>query len=203
MLPYEGEFETEDELIAILNKINQKVNTYPYPGNEYAAAGTSSKRKEYLQPLPSDDVIESYLPHDHETTVRSNSLVTYHNYKYSVPPEYIGKPVNYWFPTIPCVSILTLDLIAVHALRTKRMNYQKDHYQQLLAQTMKRNMVAELAEVNLKQIGCLPVRRKTMATYAKLLNGLTDLGIHKMQEHLDYIDLVNKGKNRSVMPWRN
>ena len=34
-----------------------------------------------------------------------------------------------------------------------------------------------------------------MATYAKLLNGLTDLGIHKMQEHLDYyIDLVNKGK---------
>ena len=34
-----------------------------------------------------------------------------------------------------------------------------------------------------------------MATYAKILNGLTDLGIHKMQEHLDYyIDLVNKGE---------
>lgn len=34
-----------------------------------------------------------------------------------------------------------------------------------------------------------------MATYTKLLNGLTDLGIHKMQEHLEhYIDLVNKGE---------
>ena len=34
-----------------------------------------------------------------------------------------------------------------------------------------------------------------MATYTKLLNGLTDLGIHKMQEHLDYyIDMVNKGQ---------
>ena len=34
-----------------------------------------------------------------------------------------------------------------------------------------------------------------MATYAKLLNGFTDLGIHKMQENLDYyIDLVNKGQ---------
>ena len=34
-----------------------------------------------------------------------------------------------------------------------------------------------------------------MATYAKIINGLTDLGIHKMQEHLDtYIDLVNKGE---------
>lgn len=34
-----------------------------------------------------------------------------------------------------------------------------------------------------------------MATYAKLINGLSDLGMHKIQEHLDYyIDLVNKGE---------
>ena len=34
-----------------------------------------------------------------------------------------------------------------------------------------------------------------MATYAKLINDLTDLGLHKMQEHLDYyIELVNKGE---------
>jgi DNA replication protein DnaC len=34
-----------------------------------------------------------------------------------------------------------------------------------------------------------------MATYVKLINGLSDLGIHKMQEHLEnYIDLVNKGQ---------
>lgn len=34
-----------------------------------------------------------------------------------------------------------------------------------------------------------------MSTYVKLSNGLTDLGMHKMQEHLDYyIELVNKGQ---------
>lgn len=34
-----------------------------------------------------------------------------------------------------------------------------------------------------------------MATYAKIINGLTDLGMHKMQEHLDfYIERVNKGE---------
>lgn len=34
-----------------------------------------------------------------------------------------------------------------------------------------------------------------MSTYTKLNNGLEELGIHKMQEHLDYyIDLVNKGQ---------
>lgn len=34
-----------------------------------------------------------------------------------------------------------------------------------------------------------------MATYAKLLNGLEELGIHKMQDHLEfYIEQVNKGE---------
>lgn len=109
--------------------------------------------KEYLQPLPSDDVIESYLPHDRQTTVRSDSLVTYHNCKYSVPPEYIGKPVRLLVSDNTLRIYSSTDLIAVHALSTKRMNYQKDHYQQLLTQTMKEaDMVAELAEVNLKQM---------------------------------------------------
>ena len=34
-----------------------------------------------------------------------------------------------------------------------------------------------------------------MPSYQKLINGLSDLGIQKMQEHLDsYIELVNKGE---------
>lgn len=34
-----------------------------------------------------------------------------------------------------------------------------------------------------------------MVTYTKILNGLTYLGIRKMQEHLDqYITMVNKGE---------
>ena len=153
LLPYEGEFETEDELIAVLNKINQKVNTYPCQETNMPPLVLFQKEKEYLQPLPSDDVIESYLPHDRQTTVRSDSLVTYHNCKYSVPPEYIGKPVRLLVSDNTLRIYSSTDLIAVHALSTKKMNYQKDHYQQLLTQTMKEaDMVAELAEVNLKQM---------------------------------------------------
>ena len=34
-----------------------------------------------------------------------------------------------------------------------------------------------------------------MSSSQKLINGLTDLGIQKMQDHLDYyIELVNKGE---------
>ena len=94
LLPYEGEFETEEELIAILEKINKKVNTYPCQETNMPPILLFQKEKEYLQPHPKDDVVESYLSHDRQTTVRSDSLVTYMNSKYSVSPEYIRKPVR-------------------------------------------------------------------------------------------------------------
>ncbi len=153
LLPYEGEFETEDELIAILEKINQKVNTYPCQETNMPPLILFQKEKEYLQPLPTDDVVESYLPHDRQTTVRSDSLVTYHNCKYSVPPEYIGKPVRLLVFENTLHIYFSTDLIAVHVLSSKRLNYQKEHYQQLLTQTMKdADAVSDLAEANLKQM---------------------------------------------------
>lgn len=34
-----------------------------------------------------------------------------------------------------------------------------------------------------------------MPTYAKIINGLSDLGMHEMQKNIDfYVDLVNKGE---------
>ena len=153
ILPYEGEFETEDELIAILEKINLKVNTYPCQETGVPPLLLFQKEKEYLQPLPKDDVIESYLSHDRQTTVRSDSLVTYMNSKYSVSPEYIGKPVRLLISDNTLQIYCSTDLIAVHELSQKRLNYQKDHYQQLLSMTMKdADMVAELAKENLRQM---------------------------------------------------
>jgi hypothetical protein len=52
------------------------------------------KEKEYLQSLPSAEVIESYLSYDRQTTVRKDSMVTFMKSKYSVPAEYIEKPVR-------------------------------------------------------------------------------------------------------------
>ena len=111
------------------------------------------KEKEYLQTLPPVEVIESYLLHDRQTTVRSDSLVTYQNCKYSVPPEYIGKPVRLLVSDNTLQIYYSTDLIAVHTLSQKRLNYQKNHYQQLLTQTIKdADIAAELAEANLKQM---------------------------------------------------
>ena len=153
LLPYEGEFETEEELTSILQKVNQKVNAYPCQETNVPPLLLFQKEKEYLQPLPKDDVIESYLPHDRQTTVRSDSMITYMNHRYSVSPEYIGKPVRLLVSDDTLQIYHSTDLIATHALSQKRLNYHHDHYRQLLSGTMKdTDAVALLAEENLRQM---------------------------------------------------
>ncbi len=153
VFPYEGEFETEEELIAILEKINQKVCRRICDETGVPPLLLFQKEKEYLQPLPSDEVIESYLPHDRQTTVRKDSMVTYNKCKYSVPPAYIGKPVRLRIITDKLCIYYSTDLIATHLLSKKRLNYRSEDYKQLLSNRIKNaDSIEELAEANLKQM---------------------------------------------------
>lgn len=80
-------------------------------------------------------------------------MITYKNHKYSVSPVYIGK--NVWIrPTEEKLYIYyNTEMIAVHNLSKKRLNYQKDHYTELLSRLFdSEDSVAEIAEVNLRQM---------------------------------------------------
>jgi hypothetical protein len=75
LLPYQGEFETEEDLISTLEKINHKVCKRICDETGMPPILLFQKEKEYLQSLPSDEVIESYLTHDRQTTVRKDSTL--------------------------------------------------------------------------------------------------------------------------------
>ncbi len=156
ILPYQGEFETEEELIAILDKINRKVCKRVCDETGVPPLLLFQKEKEYLQPLPSDEVIESYLPHDRQTTVRKDSMVTYNKCKYSVPPAYIGKPVRVQVKSDKLCVYYSTDLIATHLLTQKKLNYRPDDYKQLLSGRMHdADSIEELAEANLRRMDAL------------------------------------------------
>lgn len=156
LTPYEGEFETEDELIDILKRINTKVIQRVCDETGVPPLLLFQKEKEYLQALPNADVIESYLSHDRQTTVRKDSMVTYMNSKYSVPKDYIGKPVSLRTYHGNLQIYYSTDLIAEHRLSDKKLNYSEEHYRQLLAATMRdTDSIDELATKNLKQMDCL------------------------------------------------
>lgn len=151
VLPYEGEFETEEELIAILEKVNKKVNSYVCQETGVPPLLLFQKEKEYLQPLPNPKVIESYMSHNRQTTVQKDSMVSYMNNKYSVPLEYIGKPVNLRVKSNTLEIYFSTELIAKHELTNKKLNYDETHYIRLLSGCMKDNQsVAELAQTNLQ-----------------------------------------------------
>lgn len=153
LLPYEDEFETEDELIAILEKINKKVNTQVNQATNVPPLLLFQKEKEYLQSLPNQKVIESYLSHDRKIKVQKDSMITYQNSKYSVPPAYIGKNVCIKQISDKLFIYYNTEQIAVHNLSSKMFNYNKEHYTELLSHYIKDNdAVSELAEVNLRQM---------------------------------------------------
>ena len=156
ILPYQGEFETEDELIEILQRINLKVCKRVCNETGVPPLLLFQKEKEYLQPLPSNEVIESYLPHDRQTTVRKDSMVTFNKCKYSVPPAYIGKPVRLQVNFNKLYVYYSTDLIATHLLSNKRLNYRSDDYKQLLNGRIRNaDSIEELAEANLRQMDIL------------------------------------------------
>lgn len=153
ILPYEGEFETEDELIDILQKINKKVWHRVCDETGVPPLLLFQKEKEYLQSLPSDEVIESYLPHDRQTTVRKDSMVTFNKCKYSVPPTYIGKPVRLQVVSDKLYIYYSTDLIAIHLLTDKKLNYRPKDYKLLLTGRISNaDSIEELAEANLKRM---------------------------------------------------
>lgn len=156
LVPYESEFETEEELVSILSRINKKVCERVCDETGVPPILLFQKEKEYLQSLPSDKVLESYLTHDRQTTVRKDSMVTYMKNKYSVPAEYIGKPVRLKVSNDSLQIYYSTELIVSHRLSDKRLNYKKEHYTQLLSGYMKNDDdIAALAEMNLRQMDAL------------------------------------------------
>lgn len=156
LIPYECEFETEEELIAILAKINKNVIKRVCDETGVPPILLFQKEKEYLQSLPSDEIIESYLPHDRQTTVRKDSMITYMKNRYSVPPEYIGKPVRFKISNDSLLIYHNTDLIAKHKLSDKKLNYHEEHYIELLSGYMqKEDAIIALAQKNLKQMDTL------------------------------------------------
>lgn len=151
LLPYEGEFETEDELIAILEKINKKANEQACQETGVPPLLLFQKEKEYLQDLPSKRIIESYQSYDRQILVRKDSLITYKNNRYSVPPAYIDKTVCVKQDENKLMIYYNTMLVATHYVTNKKLNYKKEHYIDLLHASLKdEDLIAEMADNNLR-----------------------------------------------------
>lgn len=137
LLAYNYDFEDEDDLISIIKNINNKVNQYVCQATGVPPILLFQKEKEYLQPLPKNLIIESYMDHELRTSVHKDSLVNYKGRKYSVPPKYIGKDVLLKQIDNQLYIYCNIELIRIHQLSDKNFNYEPEDYKALMAQSIK------------------------------------------------------------------
>ena len=116
--PYDGTFEDENELIEILKNINNKVNLEINQTTKIPPSLLFEKEKEYLDPLPNNVLLDSYVEFVDLQTVPPTLLVNYKGNGYSVPKKFINKRVK----LIPIENKLYIyyntDLLVIHELTT-------------------------------------------------------------------------------------
>ncbi|XAM51708.1 hypothetical protein TVTCOM_18200 [Terrisporobacter vanillatitrophus] len=156
LLAYNYEFETEEDLIQILKNINKKVNQSANQTTGLPPILLFQKEKEYLQPLPSNSIIESYINQRLTANVHKDSLINYKNSKYSVPSKYINKTVTLKVIDNKLHIYFSTDLIAIHDITNKKMNYNEEHYKELISPYIKNsNDIDDIARDNLNQLDYL------------------------------------------------
>ena len=160
--PYNEKFEDETELINIIRQIQIDCNTQSNQTTCIPPIKLFEKEKEYLLPLPSKVLIDTYVETVTTTLVPNTMLVNYKGKGYSVPKEYIQKRVK----LIEIGNILHIyyntKLIITHEMSSQKINYKKEHYISSLNYHIKSEEIdiERLAEENLKRLSKIGVSNK-------------------------------------------
>ena len=137
LMPYDGEFETKEELTEIMKKINDKVNSEKNQATNMPAISLFQIEKEYLQPLPKQDILDHYIDRMIPAKVSIESLVYYKGTKYSVSPKYINQTVKLDEVDNKLLIYYNKNLIATHEISTnQKIKYSKEDYIECLKLTM-------------------------------------------------------------------
>ena len=126
LAPYNYEFETLEDLEKIVKEVMEEINNdKSYATNEKPLV-LLEKEKEYLLPLPNQELINNYFTKPISRIVTKESMVTYMNNKYSLNPKYIGKKVNLEVKNDTLTILYENEIIANHKIGTRRFNYRKE-----------------------------------------------------------------------------
>ncbi len=155
LYPYNGEFDTEEDLIKIVEKLNNQINNEVNQTTNISPTVLFRTEKEYLQPLPKREILDKYLDTRIPAKVANTLLVNYKGAMYSVPKKYIGQTVKLTEIDNKLFIYYNKVLIATHEINDQKINYLKEHYYEGLASILKGyddKAIIDMAENNLKEL---------------------------------------------------
>ena len=136
ILPYNRDFDTVEDLKNIMNKLNDKINTQINTTTNMPPISLFDIEKEYLKPLPKQDIIDHYINNMIPVKVSNESLVYYKGTKYSVSTKYINQTVKLQENDNKLLIYYNTDLITTHTNTNKKIQYDKNDYIESLRATM-------------------------------------------------------------------
>ena len=158
LIPYNGEFETEEDLIKIIEDLNIQINKEINETTKVPPILLFQKEKEYLKPLPSNKVMNSYLFDTISAKVSNESLFYYKGSKYSVPIQFINHTLNIREEDNKLYVYYNKELITIHDISKNYINYKEEHYKDGISYILKnkeQNEIDEISRRNLELINKL------------------------------------------------
>ena len=152
LIPYNYYFEKEEELVKVIDKIMNRVNTRINSTTNAKPIMLYQKEKEYLSPLPSNQIIENYLNLNIPVKVSNASLIYYKGSQYSVPPKYINKTLKLKVDINKLYIYHNTELVQMHNLSEQKINYTNSDYQKLLSLSMPYKDAEEIENLSKKNL---------------------------------------------------
>jgi transposase len=136
LVPYNHEFEDEESLIKLIDNLTDEVNNEINQSTKVKPIMLLKKEKEYLSPLPCQEIIESYLDYMSPAKVHKDSMIYYKGKRYSVPNKFINKTLKVKEYENKLYIYNSTDLIRIHEITQKLINYNLDDYRNILSEKM-------------------------------------------------------------------
>lgn len=130
LIPYNYEFETEEDIAKIIQKINIEVNNRINDTTNMKPVLLYQKEKEYLKPLPANQILEHYINLNVSVKVQNTMLIRYKGNEYSVPKKYINKTLKVKEIDNKLYVYNNTELVAMHDITDKKINYLEEHYKE-------------------------------------------------------------------------
>lgn len=150
--PYNYEFTTEEELINIIKNINIQVNKEVNQTTNMTPISLYAKEKEYLDPLPKQQIIDNYLDTMVPAKVSNGLLIYYKGSQYSVPQKYINQTVKLNEVDNKLYIYYNKVLIASHHISDTKINYNAEHYKEAMSSSMPYKSDDEIEEIAKKNL---------------------------------------------------
>lgn len=123
---YNNEFDDYYDLDNIVREFNEEINLEISQAVNEVPWQRFNKEKEYLNPLPNQDLMEHFKTSPIVRKVSKESMITYNKSKYSVPTKYLGQLLTVKETDSLLHIYYNKDLIKSHKISKRNFNYHQE-----------------------------------------------------------------------------